>query len=464
MADNTVTTSETPHQHAATPTPAAMKNVHTPSPAALAHTQRPHIPAHAGHQDQTALEHAESFGRVDDNGTVFVIENGTEREVGQFPDAPAQEALALYARRYLELDSKLDVFANRLKSSSVKPHEIDETIATLSEETHEPAVVGDIPALHQKFENVKNAATERRQQIVAARKEAVNKALAERTKIVEEAESIAAGLGTSTNWRNTASKFRTLFDQWQQQQRTNVRIDKSDADALWKRFSAARTKFNQERRKWAQGREAEFAKARVAKEAIIAEANEIKDSTDWGATSRQFNDLMARWKKSGHAGHSENDELWAQFRQACDTFYNARQAARDKSNVEEHDNLAKKEALLAQAEALLPVKTEAEAKQARAKLAEIQDQWDAIGYVPREDKARIENRLDAVDRRIKAVEDAAWTQTDPEADARKSSLASQITAQLSELDAQIAATDDPAKKSRLEAEKATKEQWLNAIR
>lgn len=463
MADNTVTTSES-NQNAMAPTPAAVKSTHTPSPAALAKAQRPHVQPRAGQRDQASLEHAESFGRVDDNGTVFVTENGTEREVGQFPDAPAQEALALYARRYLELDAKLDLFANRLKSASVKPREIDETLATLGEEVQEPAVVGDIPALQHKFGELRKAGAERRQQIAAARKAAMDKAVAERTKIVEEAEAIAAGLGTGTNWRNTAGKFRALFEQWQEQQRTNVRIDKTDADALWKRFSAARTKFNQERRKWAQGREAEFAKARAAKEAIIAEANEIKDSTDWGETSRQFNDLMARWKKSGHAGHSENDELWAQFRKACDTFYNARQAARDKSNVEERDNLAKKEALLVQAEALLPVKTEAEAKQARVKLADIQEQWDAIGYVPRDDKARIENRLDAVDRRIKAVEDAAWTQTDPEADARKSSLASQITAQLAEIDQKIATADDPRKKSQLEAEKATKEQWLNAIR
>ena len=77
---------------------------------------------------------------------------------------------------------------------------------------------------------------------------------------------------------------------------------------------------------------------------------------------------------------------------------------------------------------------------------------------------RIEGRLDAVDKQIKAVEDAAWKKSDPEADARKSSFEEQLNAQLEELSAKIEAETDPKKKAKLEAEKATKEQWLNAIK
>ena len=243
-----------------------------------------------------------------------------------------------------------------------------------------------------------------------------------------------------------------------------MRIDKAEADALWKRFSAARTTFNQSRRKWAQARDNERNTAKAAKEAIIAEAEELKDSTAWGETSRKFNDLMDRWKKAGRAGRNEDDELWAKFREAADTFFNARQADRDQTNSSERENLAAKEALLAKAEALVPVADEAAAKKAREALASIQEEWDQIGYVPREDMRRIEGRLDAVDKQIKAVEDAAWKKSDPEADARKSSFEEQLNAQLEELSAKIEAETDPKKKAKLEAEKATKEQWLNAIK
>ena len=475
MADDNVTKNETTtettaqetHEATKAPKPAAPKP-HAPSPAAFAKKATPAArrvaaPAAATYTEAQVKE-AEAFGRVDENGTVFVKEGEGEREVGQFPDVSKEEALALYARRFLDLKAKLDALAARLKSSNIKSREIDETMKMLAEETDSPAVVGDLAALKAQYEDLKVKAEAKKTELAEARKAAVAAAVAGRTAIVEKAEALAAGLGDNTNWRSTADKFRALFDEWQAHQRNNVRIDKKDADELWKRFSAARTTFNQSRRKWAQARDNERSQAKAAKEAIIAEANEIKNSTAWGETSRQFNELMDRWKKAGRAGRNEDDALWARFREAADTFFNARQADREQISADEKENLAKKEELLKKAEALVPVADEKAAKQARQALAAIQDEWDQIGYVPREDMRRIEGRLDEVDKQIKSVEEAAWKQSDPEADARKSSFEEQLNAQLAELDTKIAAETDPAKKAKLEAEKATKEQWLNAVK
>jgi hypothetical protein len=453
------TSSPTPKPGAATPKP------HIPSPAALAKkTPLVAAPVQQSAYSEDDVNAAKTFGRVDDQGNVFVSENGTERVVGQFPNTQGTEALDLYAHRYLDLKAKFDLFETRLKSSEIKAHEIDESLKSLKEDSTEPQVVGDIPALQSALESLQQEAAEKKQALTAARKEAMSKAIAERTVIVEKAETLAASLSDSTNWRSTADKFRSLFDQWQQHQRTSVRIDKNEADGLWKRFSSARTEFNQARRKWAQNRDAEQSQAKQSKEAIIKEAEALQGSTDWGATSHDFNALMDRWKQAGRAGRNEDDALWARFRAAADTFFNARQADRDEMSSTEKDNLVKKEALLVKAEALLPVKDEESAKQARQSLAKIQEEWDLIGYVPREDVHRIESRLDKVDKQIKSVEDAAWKQSDPEADARKSSFEVQLTSQLSDLTAQIEAESDPKKRKALEAEKAAKEQWLKVIK
>ncbi|MCH3974284.1 MAG: DUF349 domain-containing protein [Bifidobacterium tibiigranuli] len=488
MADETVTESEhtpqTPEQAptpaapeqsgasqpAAAPTPKApakapVPKPHVPSPAALAKKPAQHkVPAAASIYSQADIKASESFGRVDEQGNVFVREGESEREVGQFPGATNEEALSLYAHRFLDLKAKLEVFAARLEAANIKPKEINDSLKSLGEEVAQPAVVGDIASLQARYEELKNAGEAKKETLAKAHQEAVAKAVAERTAIVEKAEALTASLGDTTNWRSTADKFRSLFDQWQQHQRTSVRIDKTDADALWKRFSSARTTFNQARRKWAQNRDNERNETKRLKEEIIAEANELKDSTAWGDTSRKFNELMDRWKQAGRAGRNEDDALWTRFREAADTFFNARQADREQTDSSERDNLVKKEELLKKAEALVPVKDAKAAKQARQALAAIQEQWDEIGYVPREDMRRIEGRLDAVDKQIKSVEDAEWKSRDPEADARKSSFEEQLTAQLAELDAQIAAASDPKKKAKLEAEKATKEQWLNAVK
>ena len=103
------------------------------------------------------MKAAEAFGRVDDNGTVYVREGDSEREVGQFPDVSKEEALSLYARRYLDLKAKLDLLASRLHSDTVKSHEIDETLKSLEQETDKPAAVGDMAALKQQFEQLKEA-------------------------------------------------------------------------------------------------------------------------------------------------------------------------------------------------------------------------------------------------------------------------------------------------------------------
>ncbi|PST49285.1 DNA repair protein [Bifidobacterium callitrichos] len=472
MADENATepvnTTETTEQAVkpAVPKPSAMPKPHAPSPAAFAKkAPAAHVaaPSPAGFSESD-IKQAEAFGRVDDEGKVFVKEGEAEREVGQFPDVSKEEALALYARRYLDLKAKLDTLDARLKSRSIKPREIDDSLKMLGEETESPAVVGDIAALKAQFEALAAAGAAKKTEIAEARKAAMAKAIEGRTAIVEKAEALAASLGDNTNWRSTADKFRALFDEWQAHQRNNVRIDKKDADELWKRFSAARTTFNQGRRKWAQARDNERKEARTVKEEIIKEANELKDSTAWGETSHRFNELMDRWKQAGRAGRNEDDALWAQFREAADAFFNARQADRDQISADEKQNLAAKEELLVKAEALVPVADEKAAKHARQELAKIQEEWDQIGYVPRDDMRRIEGRLDAVDKQIKAVEDAAWKQSDPEADARKSSFEEQLNAQLAELDEKIAAESDPKKKAKLEAEKATKEQWLNAVK
>ncbi len=455
-----------PAAPSSTPKPgASTQKAHVPSPAALARkTPQVAAPVQQSTYSQDDVDAAKTFGRVDDQGNVFVNENGNERIVGQFPNAQGTEALDLYAHRYLDLKAKFDLFETRLKSSEIKAHEIDESLKSLKEDVKEPPVVGDIAALQSALESLQHQAAEKKQALAAARKEAMAKAIAERTVIVEKAENLAASLSEGTNWRSTADKFRSLFDQWQQHQRSSVRIEKGEADALWKRFSSARTEFNQARRKWAQNRDAEQSKAKQLKEAIIKEAETIQGSTDWGTTSHEFNALMDRWKAAGRAGRNEDDALWTRFRAAADTFFNARQADRDEMSSNEKDNLVKKEALLVKAEALLPVKDEESAKQARQSLAKIQEEWDLIGYVPRDDVHRIESRLDKVDKQIKSVEDAAWKQSDPEADARKSSFEVQLTNQLADLTAQIEAESDPKKLKALEAEKAAKEQWLKVIK
>lgn len=437
---------------------------HAPSPASLANKARVVAAVPAISYSEEDVKTAKTFGRVDENGNVYVREAGGEREVGQYSTGTPEDALTFYVHRYLDLKIKLNLFEKRLESSNVRPKEIDETLATLDAELKEPSVVGDLAALSARHAELKTKAASKKEELAKARKAELEKALKDRTAIVEQAEALVAQMGESTNWRSLSDKLRSLFDKWQQHQRTTIHLNKADADALWQRFSKARSAFSQARSAWVKERDNERNSAKEIKEAIIAEAESLKNSTQWRETSMKFNALMDRWKKAGNAGRQHDDELWTKFREAADAFYHARQEDREKMSAGEKENLSKKEALLVKAEALVPVKDEEAAKAARKALSEIQEEWDKIGFVPREDMRRIESRLNDVDKKIKAVEDAAWKDADPEADARKSSFAAQLKAQLEELESKIASEKDAKRKAKLQAEKATKEQWLNAIK
>ena len=111
----------------------------------------------------------------------------------------------------------------------------------------------------------------------------------------------------------------------------------------------------------------------------------------------------------------------------------------------------------------MPVKTDAEAKKARQELAKIQEEWDQIGYVPRDDMRRIENRLDAVDKQIKPSRMPLGSRP---IRSRRPQVQLRGAAQRP---ARRARRQDrgrirPEEEAKLEAEKATKEQWLNAIK
>ncbi|WP_367882112.1 hypothetical protein [Rathayibacter oskolensis] len=55
------------------------------------------------------------WGRVGDDGTVYVRVGDGEREVGQYPDASPEEALAYYERKYVELAGQVSLLEQRAK-------------------------------------------------------------------------------------------------------------------------------------------------------------------------------------------------------------------------------------------------------------------------------------------------------------------------------------------------------------
>ncbi|WP_163275810.1 DUF349 domain-containing protein, partial [Cellulomonas iranensis] len=413
--------------------------------------------------EEAEAARAATFGRVDEDGTVHVVEAAGERVVGQFPGASAPEALALYVRRFLDLQAKVALFEARLSATDLSVKEIDQTLTRLTEELAEPAAVGDLDGLRTRLEGLRERARERRAQAEAERAAAREAAIAARTQIVEQAEKIAATDPSRIQWRPAGEQLRSLLDQWKDAQRSGPRIDRPTEESLWKRFSHARTTFDRERRHFFAELESRNADAKAAKEQLVAEAEALSTSTEWGATSAAYRDLMTRWKAAGRASRQVDDALWARFRTAQDAFFAARDAANQAVDEEFRANLEVKEALLVEAEALLPVRDLAAAK---AALRSLQDRWDAAGKVPRADLQRVEGRMRAVENAIRDADSAQWRRTNPETRARAEGAAAQLEQAIAGLEADLEkarAAGDQRKIADAQAALDARRAWLEQV-
>ncbi|RYV52903.1 DUF349 domain-containing protein [Pengzhenrongella frigida] len=406
---------------------------------------------------------AGAFGRVDDDGTVHVTEAAGERIVGQYPGATAEDALAFYVRRYVDLKAKVVLFEARLGATDLPVKEIDQTLAKLTEEAAEPAAVGDLDGLRARLDALRGIAAERRAVAEAERAAAKEVAVAARTLIVEQAEKITATDPERIQWRPAGEQLRILLDEWKEAQRSGPRIDRPTEEALWKRFSHARTSFDRERRHFFAELETKNADARATKEALVAEAEALSQSADFGATAAAYRELMARWKAAGRASRKDDDALWARFRGAQDAFFAARDAATAATDTEFAANLEVKEALLTSAEKLVPV---TDLNAAKSALRDIQEKWESAGKVPRGDVQRVEGRLRAVETAIRDADQAVWTRGNPETRARAEGAAAQLETAIAGLEADLAAAQAAGNERKVaEAQVAldARRAWLTQV-
>ncbi len=388
------------------------------------------------------------FGRVDPDGTVWLITGSGERVIGSWQAGEPDAAFAHFGRRFDDLQTEVVLLEQRLVTHAGDARKIKSAAAALAESLPEAHVLGDVDSLAARLSAIVEHADEEAQAERARRDEQRAAQLARKQALAAEAEDIAAN---STQWKTAGDRLREILDEW----RTITGLDRKTDDALWKRYSAARETFNRRRGSHFAELDRGRAGSRQAKEALCERAEELSRSEEWGATSAAFRDLLAEWKAAGRAAKDVDDALWQRFKAAQDVFFSARNAATAERDAEFKANAAAKEALLAQAEQIDTSNPDA----ARAAFRAIGEKWDAIGKVPRDRGAEFERRLRAVEKRVRDAASSNWI--DPEAQARADQFrvrAEQYARQAEK--AQAAGRTKDAEQARANAEQWR--QWADA--
>ncbi len=415
------------------PKPAPRPGPPRPSP-------RPHPPAQPVAVPPSSDPHR--FGRIDDDGTVYLITATGERAIGSWQAGDPEAAYAHFGRRFDDLATEITLMETRLASGTGDARKIKTAAAALAETLPTAHVLGDVDALADRLAAIRDHAEETAAADRARRDEHRAAQTVRKEALAAEAEEISAN---STQWKAAGDRMRAILDEW----RTITGLDRKTDDALWKRYSAARETFNRRRGAHFADLDRERAGAKAAKERLCERAEALSGSTDWAATGAAFRELLNEWKAAGRAAKDVDDTLWHRFKAAQDTFFAARNAISAERDAEFGANARAKEQLLVEAEKLDTSNPEA----ARAALRTIGDKWDAIGKVPRERSADLERRLRAVEKKVRDAADSG--RVDPEAQARADQF--RVRAEQFERQAEKAAAAGRAKDA--EEARASAEQW-----
>jgi Domain of Unknown Function (DUF349) len=402
----------------------------TPRPAAA------HPVAVAPHSDP------HKFGRVDDDGTVWLISAAGERVIGSWQAGDREAAFAHFGRRYDDLSTEVTLMEERLASGTGDARKIRANATALAETLAEASVLGDIDALAGRLAALVGHADATVAENKSRRDEHRATQTARKEALAVEAEDLATN---STQWKAAGDRMRAILDEW----KTISGLDRKVDDALWKRYSAARENFNRRRGSHFSELDRERSGVRQEKERLCELAEGLSGSTDWGATSAEFRRLLTEWKSAGRTNKDTDDALWRRFKAAQDVFFSARNAVTAEKDAELHANATAKEALLAEAEKLDTSNHDA----ARAAFRSIADKWDAIGRVPRERSADLERRLRAIEKKVRDAGETSWA--DPQAQAR----AEQFRTRAEQFEQQARKAEAAGKTKEAAEAKANAEQW-----
>jgi hypothetical protein len=392
------------------------------------------------------------WGRVAEDGTVYVRTADGERAVGSWHAGDPEAGLAHFARRYDDLATEVSLLEARLASGAGNPSQTQASLLRLRASLDEAAVVGDVEALRSRIDAALARAKGRLAEAQVARAAANAGVLDSRRALADEAERVSL----SSEWKASGDRLRAIVEEWKALP-AGPKSAKATETELWQRIAAARKAFDKRRDAHFAALETQRESSKERKEALIREAESLSESTEWSPTAARYKELMASWKAAGRAARGVDDALWTRFKAAQDAFFARRNEHLATRDATTSAAVAAKEALLAEAEALEP---ERDVAGARARLADILDRWEKAGRVPREAETRLDTRLAAAERRVR---DVGETRREAERPPPPNPLVIRLKESLEQLDKRVArarAAGDEKAAAAAEAEAATKREWL----
>jgi len=385
------------------------------------------------------------WGRVDVDGTVFVRTLDGERPVGSWQAGTPEEGLAHYSRRFEVIATEVALLEQRLRSGVGDPQQVAQTATRLKASIPTAVAVGNLAALEHRVDVLLDKTADAVEAGKALKAEARVRAAEAKEALAAEAEQLAG----SSDWKASGERLRTVGDDWKRL----PHLDKKTEEELWQRIAGARKRFTERRTTHFGALEEQRNVSRERKEKLIAEAESLVGSTEFGPAAGRYKQLMSDWKTAGRAPRDVEDALWNRFKTAQDAFFSARNAHFSVQDEELRGNQTVKEEILTEAETIDPAQGLDKAKH---RLRMLQERWEEAGKVPRDVMRSLEDRMGAVEGKVRAAGEQRFVRNDE----------SPFTTKLREKVAELEVKLDKARAAgrpteELAAALTTQKQWLS---
>ena len=285
------------------------------------------------------------------------------------------------------------------KNLGIKNH-LCEAAEKLAEEPDVISAFHQLQELHQQFREVGPVAKELRDEVWTRFKAAstiINKRhqqhfdelrakeednLVKKTALCEKVEDIVKDEHKGANeWEKLTKEIIDIQAEWKKigfaPQKMNVKI--------FERFRAACDDFFSKKAAFFKEMKQRYNENIAKKQSLIEKAEALMESTDWKVTTDKMIALQKEWKTIGAVPKKAGDELWSKFLEACNKFFEARNAANAGTRNEERTNLDKKKAIISQLKELV----EGNVDDLQDKVKGLVDEYAKIGHVPYKEKDKL---------------------------------------------------------------------------
>ena len=328
-----------------------------------------------------------------------------QQEWKELKNVPAEQAADLwqnyqhYTEQFYDM-LKLNIEAREydFKKNLEQKTAICEAAEKLANEEDVVSAFHQLQELHNQFREIGPVEKELREPLWARFKQAsttINKRhadhfealhkeqdenLIKKTELCDKVEMIDTSvIKTAAEWDEKTKEVIAMQAEW----KTIGFAPKSVNIKIYERFRTACDRFFTAKNEYYAALKESYAENITKKEALVKQAIELADSTDWKATAEKLQQLQKDWKEIGAVPHRIGDKLWTDFRTACDKFFNARKAVSSDTRNELRSNLEKKQGILEQLKTLAE---SVDVDDLRQKVQSLAAEYNAVGHVPFKDK------------------------------------------------------------------------------